>query len=204
VADTLLAKLNRVEFPTLGHFIDEGFCNPTVQAIAPTMRVVGRARTVRIPDSDAAAVNQAILRAHPGEVLVIDLGDDAVHACIGAVTIAAVQTVGLAGVLVNGLVTDLDDLERAQVPVFARGSSSLTTKRRGSGKSTHDTAVQVGGVTVRPGDWVLGDRNGVLIADDATLESVIDIALNNDASEPELLARMRAGTPLSELLYIGD
>ena len=201
--ETLQSKLGRVEFPTLGHFIDEGFCNPSIKAIAPTMRVVGRARTVRVPDSDAAGVNVAIMRAEPGEVLVVDLGDDSIHACIGAVTIAAIQTVGLAGVLVNGLVTDLDDLERVGVPVFARGSSSMTTKRRGTGNSTFDVPVQVGGVTVNPGDWVLGDRNGVLIANDVTLETVIDVSLENDAAEPDLLARMRSGTPLTELLYIG-
>ncbi|TDW30069.1 RraA family protein [Cryobacterium psychrophilum] len=201
--ETLQSKLEHVEFPTLGHFIDEGFCNPSIKAIAPTMRVVGRARTVSVPDSDAAGVNVAIMRAQPGEVLVVDLGDDAIHACIGAVTIAAIQTVGLAGVLVNGLVTDLDDLERVGLPVFARGSTSMTTKRRGTGNSTFDVPVQVGGVTVNPGDWVLGDRNGVLVATDETLEAVIDAALENDAVEPDLLARMRAGTPLAELLYIG-
>lgn len=201
--EILQSKLERVEFPTLGHFIDEGFCDPSIKAIARSMRVVGRARTVSVPDSDAAGVNLAIMRAEPGEVLVVDLGDDAIHACIGAVTIAAIQTVGLAGVLVNGLVTDLDDLERVGVPVFARGSSGMTTKRRGTGNSTFDVPVRVGGVTVNPGDWVLGDRNGVLIADDETLEAVIDMSLENDAAEPDLLARMRSGIPLTELLYIG-
>lgn len=203
MTDTLRSKLEHVEFPTLGHFLEEGFCSPTIKAIAPTMRVVGRARTVRIPDSDAAAVNQAILRAEPGEVLVVDLGDDDLHACVGAVTIAAIKSVGIAGVVVNGLVTDLDDLEREGVPVFARGSSSMTTKRRGSGLSTFDVPVHVGGVTVNSGDWVLGDRNGVLISTDDSLAAVIDRSLESDAAEPELLARMRAGAPLTELLHMG-
>ena len=201
--ESLQSQLERVEFPTLGHFIDTGFCDPSVRAIAPTMRVVGRARTVRIPDSDAAGVNQAILRALPGDVLVIDMGDDARHACIGAVTIAAMQTVEIAGAVVNGLVTDLDELEAAGLPVFARGSSSMTTKRRGSGLSEHDVSVQVGGIEVHPGDWVLGDRNGVLFASDSVLEEVIEQSLESDAAEPALLERMRSGTPLTELLFVG-
>lgn len=211
--DTLEAKLNRVEFPTLGHFLEEGFLPPGLRAVAQGMHTVGRARTVRIPDADAAAVNRAIIGLRPGEVLVIDMGGDAAavdpHACVGAVTVAALRAAGAAGVVVNGLVTDLDDLtaERdgaRRVPVFARGSSSLTTKRRASGRSEFDVPVTIDGVTIRPGDWVLGDRNGVLIAGDEALGEVIEAALESDASEPALLARIAAGESLSELLYTGE
>lgn len=206
---TLEAKLRRVEFPTLGHFLEEGFLPSGIRAIAPGMTAVGRARTVRIPDADAAAVNRAILGLGEGDVLVIDLGGEDPHACVGAVTIAALRAVGAAGVVVNGLVTDLDDLTAVRenlrrVPVFARGSSSLTTKRRASGASEYDVPLEIDGVAIRPGDWVLGDRNGVLIAGDAALAEVIDAALESDAAEPSLLERIAAGEPLDGLLYTGD
>ena len=205
--ETLESKLRRVEFPTLGHFLEEGFLPPSIRAIAPGMLTVGRARTVQIPDADAAAVNRAILSLERGEVLVIDMGGADPHACVGAVTIAALGAVGAAGVVVNGLVTDLDDLTREgrdRVPVYARGSSSLTTKRHASGKSRYDVPLEIDGVTIRPRDWVLGDRNGVLVADDETLAGVIELALESDASEPALLAKIAAGVPLAELLFTGE
>src|SRR5690606_27359302 len=183
------------------------------RAIAPGMVTVGRARKVRIPDADAAAVNRAIIGLAPGEVLVIDMGGDAEHvdphACVGAVTVAALRAAGAAGVVVNGVVTDLDDLtaERdgeRRVPVFARGSSSLTTKRLASGRATFDVPVTIDGVTVTPGDWVLGDRNGVLVAGDDALADVIDAALESDAAEPALLDRIAAGESLAKLLFTGE
>lgn len=206
MTESLASKLNRVEFPTLGHFLEEGFLPQGIRAIAPGMTTVGRARTVRIPDADAAAVNRAILGLKRGEVLVVDMGEGDQHACVGAVTIAALAAVGAAGVVVNGLVTDLDDLTREgrdRVPVFARGSNSLTTKRHASNRSEFDVPLEVDGVAIHAGDWVLGDRNGVLIADDAALEAVIDQALESDASEPALLAQIAAGTPLDQLLFTG-
>lgn len=211
--ESLESKLNRVEFPTLGHFLEEGFLPPGVRALAPGMLTVGRARTVRIPDADAAAVNQAIIGLAPGDVLVIDMGGDAQHvdphACVGAVTVAALRAAGAAGVVVNGLVTDLDDLTaerdgQRRVPVFARGSSSLTTKRLASGASEFDVPVEIDGVTIHPGDWVLGDRNGVLISSDDALAEVIEAALASDAAEPALLERIAAGEPLADLLYTGE
>ncbi|MFC5337571.1 RraA family protein [Leucobacter denitrificans] len=209
-AESLESKLRRVEFPTLGHFLEEGFLpSPGVRAIAPGMTTVGRARTVQIPDADAAAVNRAILGLNEGDVLVIDMGATDQHACVGAVTIAALRAVGAAGVVVNGLVTDLDDLTaereaQRRVPVFARGSTSLTTKRHASGHSKYDVPVNIDGVIVTPGDWVLGDRNGVLVASDEALAAVIDAALESDAAEPALLERIAAGEPLAALLFTGE
>lgn len=207
MSESLESKLNRVEFPTLGHFLEDGFLPEGIRAIAPGMTTVGRARTVEIPDADAAAVNRAILGIEPGEVLVIDMGEADPHACVGAVTIAALRAVRAAGVVVNGLVTDLDELTLEgpdRLPVFARGSNSLTTKRYASGKARYDVPLEIDGVTIRPGDWVLGDRNGVLIAGDVELENVVDIALESDASEPALLAQIAAGVPLEELLFTGE
>lgn len=209
MTESLASQLARVEFPTLGHFLEEGFLPAGIRAVAPGMRVCARARTVSIPDADAAAVNRAIIGLEPGEVLVIDMGAEDQHACVGAVTVAALRAAGAAGVVVNGVVTDLDELceeltESRRIPVFARGSNSLTTKRRASGEARYDVPVVIDGVEIRPGDWVLADRNGVLIAGDEALAGVIDAALASDAAEPELLRRIAAGEPLEALLFTGE
>ncbi|WP_237740737.1 hypothetical protein [Crystallibacter crystallopoietes] len=76
----LLDQLRNISFPTLGHFLEEGFCSSGIRAIVPGTRMVGMASTARIPDADAVAVNQALLRLQPGEVLVLDMGGDRQHA----------------------------------------------------------------------------------------------------------------------------
>lgn len=64
----------------------------------------------------------------PADVLVVDTGQNLTHAPIGAVTGCAARVAGAAGVVVDGVVTDLRDLREMRLPVFARGTSLLTTK----------------------------------------------------------------------------
>jgi regulator of RNase E activity RraA len=97
-------------------------------------------------------------------------------------------------------VTDLLELRETGLPVFARGTSLLTTKLHGRGDSQINQPIQCAGVTVRPGDLVLADDNGVLFLDPATAQDVIERALASDQAEPQLLARLMAGEPVSSVL----
>ena len=107
----------------------------------------------------------------------------------------------------HGRVTDLDELtlypQEQPVPVFARGCAALTTKRKASGRSEFDVELNIGGTLVRSGDWIIGDRNGVLAASDELLASVIQDAIDSDAGEPALLQRIASGEPLHNLLWTG-
>lgn len=204
----LLTRLSSVEFPTLGHFLEEGFCDPAIRSMVPVARMVGIASTARIPDADAVAVNQALLRLKPGEVLVLDLDGDHGHAAVGAVTSAAAQAQGAAGILVDGAVTDLHELNstadgRLPLPIFARGTTCRTTKRKGSGQAEFDIPVTIGDVTVCPGDIVLGDINGALVVTPQDAARVVDQALASDDAEPGILRRIASGEPLDQILYLG-
>ena len=204
----LLDQLRSVSFPTLGHFLEEGFCSSEIHAIVPGARMVGIATTARIPDADAVAVNHALLRLNPGEVLVLDMDGDRQHAPVGAVTGAAARARGAAGILVDGPVTDVVELNEANdgaaLPVFARGTTCLTTKRHASGRAQFDVPVSVGGVTVRPGDIVLGDDNGVVVLAPEVAAAVVLQAVESDAAEPKILNRIAAGEPLEGILYLGQ
>ena len=196
----LLDRLLEVSFPTLGHFLEDGFAEFHVRAMVPGVKLAGRAATLRLVDADAIAVNQALARLKPGDVLVIDTGGDHAHAPVGAVTACAAQAAGATGIIVDGVVTDLLELQATRLPVFARGTTALTTKRRGLGTSMFGEAVTCGGVTVRPGDLVLADDNGVLFLDEATAEAVLEQALGSDRAEPATLARLRGGETVAAVL----
>ncbi|CAB3787609.1 hypothetical protein LMG28688_02502 [Paraburkholderia caffeinitolerans] len=200
--DPVLARqLETVSFPTLGHFLETGFADYRLRALLPNVKMIGRARTLKLQHHDAIAVNRALARLTPGDVLVIDMCGDHQHAPVGAVTVTAALHAGAAGIVVDGVVTDLVELHAARLPVFARGTSVLTTKRLDCGTSLFDVPAQCGGVVVEPGAIVLGDDNGLLFTDASTLASVIDAALESDRAEPAILERLRQGEPAAAVLH---
>ena len=196
----LEAKLQRVSFATLGHFLEDGFVSHKVRSQLSGVKVIGRARTLRVVNADAFAVNKALVSLLPGEVLVIEMHGDHQHACVGTVTSCAATAKGARAIVVDGVVTDIVELRVAGLPIFARGTSLLTTKLRSDPGSAQNVEIQCGGVSVLPGDWVLGDDNGLLITSTKALEAVIDIALASDAAEPALLERMKSGEPIDTVL----
>jgi regulator of RNase E activity RraA len=194
--------LAAVSFPTIGHFLEDGFVDPAIRSLLDGVKVAGPAVTVRIAENDAYAMNRALLELYPGAVLVVDMSGDHRHAPVGAVTAAAATAQGAAGVVVDGVATDILELRTTGLPVFARGTSCLTTKRVRSAGSAVNVPVQCGGVQVNPGDWVLGDDNGVIVLSAEAAANVLGLALDSDAAEPALLARIAAGEPLESVLAI--
>ena len=194
--------LAAVSYPTIGHFLEDGFVDPAIHSLLDGVKVAGPAVTVRIADHDAYAMNRALLELYPGAVLVVDMSGDHRHAPVGAVTAAAATAQGAACVVVDGVATDILELRATGLPVFARGTSCLTTKRVHSGGSAVNVPVQCGGIQVNPGDLVLADDNGVIVLSPAAAAEVLGQALASDAAEPALLARIAAGEPLESVLAI--
>ena len=198
----LVERLADVSYPTIGHFLEDGFLDPAIQSLLHGVKVAGPAVTVRIAGNDAFAMNRALLALYPGAVLVVDMSGDHRHAPVGAVTAAAALSQGAAGVVVDGVATDLAELRAAGLPVFARGTSCLTTKRIHHDGSAVNIPVMCGDVEVLPGDWVLGDDNGVIVLSTEALGGILDQALASDAAEPALLARIAAREPLDSVLAV--
>jgi len=202
VTSTLLRELTDVSYPTIGHFLEEGFVSPAIQSLLANVKIAGPAVTVRIADHDAIAMNRALLALTPGDVLVVDMLGDQQHAPVGAVTAAAALAQGAAAVVVDGVATDVLELRQTGLPVFARGTSCLTTKRLHGSGSAVNVPVQCGGVTVNPGDLVLGDDNGLIALAPDAARDVLGKALASDAAEPDILARIASGEPLESILIL--
>ncbi|GAA1796724.1 RraA family protein [Agromyces neolithicus] len=202
--DALLEALAGVELPTLGHFLEDGFCDLRLRPISEVSRMAGPAVTVDLTEPDAIAVNRALLRVQPGDVLVIRVHGGR-HAPVGAVTAAAAIARGAAGIVVEGPVTDVAALRATAhvLPVFATGITPLTTKRLGTAVDGVGAPVVVGGVAIATGDLVAGDENGVLAFAPGSVDpAVFADALRSDLDEPELISRIRRRDPLETLLAI--
>nr|WP_232372599.1 RraA family protein [Acuticoccus mangrovi] len=190
--------LSDIETATLGHFLEQGFMAQVIQGVIPGARVFGPALTVRLPGSDGTALVHALSIAEPGQVIVVDRCGDVRHACWGAVTSAAAIARGVAGVIIDGYMTDQAAILAAGFPVWCRGRSPLTTKIRGGGGEI-GCPITCGSVRVEQGDIVLADESGVVVLDPATAAEHAERARAMQAAEPETIRRLQAGETLAEI-----
>lgn len=201
---SLATRLEQVSYPTIGHFLESGFVDPEIRTMTPGHTFVGRAVTARIPSPDGVLLHRVVAQVQPGDVVVIDTGSDRTHAVVGAVIGTAAKVAGAAGVVVDGVVTDVLELREMGLPVFARGTSVLTAKQIGIDDGGINVPVACGGVTVHPGDAVMADENGVLILPPAVAEEVLDKAVASDRAEPALIEQLHAGKSLPQLSGADD
>ena len=110
---------------------------------------------------DNTSVKAALEGPGQGRVLVVDGAGSLRRALIGGNIAAAAARNGWAGVVVDGCVRDLAELAACDVGLFALAPMPLPTNRRQAGLV--DVAVQIQGVTVRPGDWLVADADGIVV-----------------------------------------
>lgn len=199
IARERLDLLVKAEPATIGHFLHTGFMDPAVHSISCPQRIAGTAITVRTPAADGAMVHYAIGQARPGDVIVIDRCGDQRHGTLGGAVAYSAKKAGVAGIIVDGVVTDLEELRRYGMPVWARGLSTITVKTLGMG-GEFCIPVSCGGVAVSPGDAILADENGVLVLRPELLEFAANKAIGMQTAEKETLRRVDAGESYPDIL----
>ncbi|MGW7293949.1 RraA family protein [Streptomyces xiamenensis] len=194
----LAALLRTLDTAGFGHLVSEGTL-PGVRALDPDKPLmVGTALPVRITCPDSSPVHVAVDRVRPGDVLVVDCGDDDRFASVGGIIAALLHERGAAGVVVAGAVTDSAALRAGRLPVFARAVSPLTTRVTGAPGSVGEP-LTISGCPVAPGDIVLGDADGVLVMSPATAAALAPRVAAATAAEPRFLERFRSGEPLAAM-----
>lgn len=148
--------------------------NPAIKPVTPReLRLLGRACTVKVFPGDNLMVHKSLDLANPGDVLVIDASSSMMTAVVGDLVSTKARHRGIAGIVVDGLVRDLDGiLALGDFPVFARGTTPLGPLHRGPGEVNYP--VSVGGIVVNPGDVVVGDADGVVVVPQGSAASVLD------------------------------
>lgn len=147
--------------------------NTSIKPVTPReLRLLGRACTVKVFPGDNLMVHKSLDLANPGDVLVIDASSSMMTAVIGDLVSTKARHRGIAGVVVDGLVRDLDGiLALGDFPVFARGTTPLGPLHRGPGEVNYP--VSVGGIVVNPGDVIVGDADGVVVVPQESAESLL-------------------------------
>lgn len=170
-------------------------------AIAPldrAMKLWGRALPVSAPAGDNLALHRAVAVARPGDVLVVDHGGSLSHGPFGDILALAAKVRGIAGLVIDGAVRDSESLIAMGFPVFARGCSIEGTIKRDPG--TVGEPVTIGAITVRHGDIVIGDADGVVILPAERLVAIRDAAIKRIAAEADMRVRIAQGELTLDLL----
>ncbi len=142
-------------------------------------RIAGPAYTVRTAKNDNLMLHAAIYLAKPGDVLVVEAGDDDT-AVAGGNVCAIAKRRGVAGLVVDGVIRDVAESRANGFPVFARGVSPMPGKKVGAGSLAGQ--VRVGGVIVDAGDVVVADEEGVVVVPRARADDVLAKATDKKAA----------------------
>ncbi len=162
----------KIDTGLLGHYMEKGFVDSTIQPVDDSFKILGPAFTVKITGKYTALLYYAMRRAPEGSVIVIDRGGDRELACCGEGVARVAKKLNLEGIVVDGPNTDTVGIKKLGFPVFSNGRSvATTTVTHAAG--TYNVPVQCGGVTVSPGDLIFGDADGIIVVPpdefDATL-----------------------------------
>ena len=169
--------------------------DPAIRALLPDVRMAGPAYTV-LAEDDHLPVMTALAEAAPGDVLLVATRGGT-RAIFGELFATEARRRGLAGIVTDGYCRDLRGLRAIGLPVFARG----TTPRSGTtvSRAKRGGEVEFGGVSVRRGDIVFGDDDGLLIAPAERIEAALETAEGIARAERAILAAQVEGTALHDL-----
>jgi len=171
-----------------------GVGGPGIRRLAGGAGMCGPAVTVWTKPGDILFVLKAVDLVAPGDVLLIDGGGREDAAVIGDIVGKTLADLGCVGLVVDGAVRDVDGLDAAGLPTFARGAHPATGSNTGPGAI--NVPVQCGGVTVRPGDVVHADGSGVVVVPRERLPEVVGLAKAVDERETAWRAAIAGGESL--------
>lgn len=180
----------------------QGLMHYEIKPISPGMRVIGSACTVLTRPGDALYVQKVIDVLQPGDVVVIDAGDIRDVACIGERLSYYMMRNGARGVVVDGAIRDSKGIIDLNFPCF---SKSVCTKIFGSvGPGAINVPIQCGGVTVNPGDIIIGDDDGVVCVPREAAEDVLKAADEHLREELYRLKLVEEGHTVTEVFGLNE
>ncbi len=168
----MVARFAKLAPTALADFLELGsVVRHVIRPLWPAMpRIAGPAFTVRTAKHDNLMLHAAIYRAEPGDVIVVEAGDEEM-AVAGGNVCAVAQRHGVAGFVVDGVVRDVTEARANGFPLFARGISPIPGAKDGPGEI--NGSISCGGITVTPGDVVVADEEGIVVVPRARAEEVL-------------------------------
>lgn len=169
-----------------------GALSGAIRAVTRHDRMVGTAVTVVTSPNDNLLPYLALAECRPGDILVIATGGmEQTSALLGGTILGHLKNAGVRGVVTDGFVRDLDEIEAIGLPVFAAGFSTKAPTKSGGGAV--NVPVVIGGLVVQAGDVVVADRDGVTVVPARQVASVCEALGPVLEREARMLADVRVG-----------
>lgn len=180
----------------------KGALDHGIKPIDPATRLAGPAFTVDCRPADNLMLHYAVQKARPGDVLVVDAKAFMEAGPWGDVLTLQAMQVGIAGLVINGCVRDANLIIELGFPVFCRGLSIKGTGKFQPGRI--NVPVTIGDALIHPGDYIVGDRDGVAVIPQAELEETVSRSLAREEKEAGQRKAIEQGVFTTELLGLTD
>lgn len=204
-------RLSRLDSCAVSDSLDKLGLSGTVTGLlsmTATAKVCGRVITVKLvskadlPTKDSKAPHlgaRAIERAEAGDVIVVEQRTGIVAGSWGGILSVAAKVRGVAGVISEGLVRDVDEARLLNFPIYARGATALTARGRVAELETGGE-VRIGEIAVCSGDYVLADQTGVVFVGADKISEVLDTAEQIAAREAAMTKSLMRGTAVTQVM----
>ncbi|WP_203334656.1 RraA family protein [Planococcus beigongshangi] len=154
--------------------------------------LIGTAFTIKTRPGDNLFLNKAIDMAQPGDVIIVDAQGDTTNSLIGELMITWAQKRGISGFVIDGSIRDVGDIRGMSIPVYAAGVTPAGPYKDGPGEINFP--ISCGGVTVKPGDIIVGDSDGVVVIDAIDALEILKMAKETVKKEEKMMKDIKNGS----------
>ena len=203
-----VARLRRLDSCAVSDALDRLKLTGVVTGLAQqsgSARIAGQVITVKLgtgepqPGPPRHLGTTAVEAGGPDNVIVIEQAEGIKAGCWGGLLSLGARLRGIAGVVADGPVRDIDEARTYEFPIFAHSLTAITGRGRVVEKGTN-VPVTIGSSTVNPGDYVIADRSAVVFIAARNIERVLDVAEMIVAREAEMAKAISAGKRISEVM----
>lgn len=206
--DELVSRLSRLDTCAVSDALDKLGLAGAVSGIhrfSTDRRIAGRVQTVTLALAGRESgpprhlCTGAIERAAPGDLIVVEQRTGVDAAAWGGNLSLGAQVRGVAGVIVEGPVRDIDDSRRLDFPVFARDRTARTARGRIVEVATNEP-ITVGDIRVSSGDYAIADGSAVVFVARVEILRVVETAESIMRKEEAMAAAIREGRPIGQVM----
>ncbi|KAF5419734.1 MAG: 3-hexulose-6-phosphate synthase / 6-phospho-3-hexuloisomerase [Candidatus Methanocomedens sp.] len=192
--------LTRVSTPNISDAMHRKGAMHGLFSVNPGLKMIGPAITVQTFEGDWAKTVEAIDTAQSGDVIVIYNGGSDKVAPWGELATLSCLNKGVSGVVIDGAVRDIDDIRKLEFPVYARAVVPNAGEPKGFGEINAE--ISCAGQTVRPGDYIVGDDNGIVVVPKERAYEIARRSVEVEKNESRIRDEITRGSTLSKVLRL--
>ena len=189
----LVESFRNIPTPNIADVMNRFFCVDAEIKPFNNNKLLGTAFTVKSRTADNLMFHKALDLAEPGDVIIVDVQGDKINAVTGEIMMRYAMKKGISGFIIDGAIRDTGAVKNlSNFSVYARGVTPRGPYKDGPGEI--NVPINCGGVTVYPGDIIVGDEDGVVIINPNKAEIILEKAKDKMEQEIEKFKKIEEGT----------